>query len=460
MYPVTKEKTMHGIPYNCILCTFKSYTFGVLWSHSKVFHRGLKVQRAGRSFTPKPCNYPKNRMRGITQDQPYQSTTHHNLDCSYCKHKSTSRRNLQQHIISCHTNIRHFKCQLCRKSFSSKYRLQNHTKTHFIAKKFKCQFCSYTATQIGRVNAHLKEVHAELKRFQCKSCRARFKRSDHLQSHILRVHSTKTFTCKLCSKTYSSKRTLMTHTTVHTATAVPAKCKMCSQTYSSQEVLKRHVKTMHGNGKGFKCKICGLKLAAIHSLFSHMKRNHCSKKSIFECTMCTKVYTRIVALRYHVKMVHINNENPERTYQCSLCSASFFTKARLTNHYRVHDVKRLRCGLCSAVFKDRSALQAHLFTHNRTKRYQCPFCPLKWRFLSDLKCHLKSHENNKNVKCLHESCEKSFTTKSLMLIHWRDIHLKARRQKCGICGLICNNPGSLHVSFFSAIQNINDTTMA
>ncbi len=436
---------MSGILYRCTHCTFKSYTQGVLRAHCKVFHHGLKLKRSGRFLIAKPCNNSKHRTKRAEQGQSIENTIQSNSECPYCRHKSTTRWNLKQHIVSCHINIRQLKCQRCRKSFSSKYKLKRHMATHSSVRKFKCNFCSFTATRKGRVNSHIKEMHAEFKQFRCNLCEARFKRNSHLQNHMSSVHSSKTLSCKICDKRLSSMDTLVAHMKIHQEKAVPAKCEICHRMYGSQRKLKRHVETMHGNRNTFNCKICGLKFTAIGTLSGHMKRKHYKKELTFKCTMCPKVYTNIGPLKHHIKTVH-NDGKPDSSYQCSQCSASFISKHLLQRHYPVHGMKRFKCGFCNAVFRLRSTLTAHMFTHKKTKQYQCSVCLLKCRHTSDLKMHLKTHTNDRTVKCKHESCDRLFTEKRNMMSHWREVHLKLKQQKCTICEKICSNGGSLQVS--------------
>ncbi len=446
---------MAGVPYKCTHCTFKSYNIGVLRAHGKLFHYGLKFQKSSGLFSSKnDSNRCRKRYKPSIQakQESTTSTFKDKFTCSYCKFTSTIRYNLRQHIISCHTNIRLFKCQRCKQSFSSKYKLQLHMASHSIAKNFKCHLCSYRTSRARNLVSHVTHVHTTFKSFECNLCGAKFKRTSHLIIHKSSVHSSKTFTCKICFKTCSSKFSLVNHIRFsHENNRVPKTCLICHQTYDSLKRLQLHTKRMHDEKNKYKCKICDLQLANRANLSIHMKRKHGDKKS-FKCAVCDKVYLSRAGLKLHMKTAH---EKPEKSYHCNLCSASFVTQQLLTNHYRAHNVKTFKCSLCNETFRERSALRVHLFTHRKTDRYQCSVCSKKCRDTGELKLHLQTHTKlDKNVKCKLGSCNKVFTTERLMMNHWREVHLRLYRQKCSICGKVCSNAGALQVSI-RTVQSIS-----
>ncbi len=431
---------MPGVSYNCTHCTFNSYTLGVLKAHGKLFHKGLKIKKAGKLLTQKTYTSSKRCTKRAKWDQLTKRTCKSNLDCPHCRYRSTTSWNLKQHIISSHTDTRLFKCQRCKKSFSSKYQLQHHMISHSFTRMIKCPLCTYSASRPGRLRLHVREVHTGFKTFQCNLCKARFKRVAHLQSHKSSVHSSETFTCPICCKRLSSRDSLERHIKIHKEKAAPVKCEICHKIYGTIQRLRLHTKRMHGHGnrKTLDCKICGLLFEGNANLSAHLRRVHSKKTSAVACPFCPKVTNH-------------NNETPEKSYRCSQCSASFITQGHLTRHQRGHGMKTFKCSLCSAMFRNRSALRIHLFTHNKTARYSCSVCAKKCRNTSELKMHFKTHtKQEEKMKCKHGSCDKLFTDKRNMLHHWRKEHLRLYRQKCSICGRICNNSRSLQVSLKTA----------
>ncbi len=172
-------------PYRCKLCTFKSYTTGILRAHCKVFHHGLKVI-TNTKFPSRPGNI-KNAK---------QTSSMRRFDCPYCKYKCAKQGNLKQHIISSHFTAKKIKCRRCGKDFSSIYKLRCHIASHGV-KQFKCEFCSYTAALVTTLNQHIREVHQGFKRFRCNLCNTQFMRASHLQQHRETVHSSETFKCTI-----------------------------------------------------------------------------------------------------------------------------------------------------------------------------------------------------------------------------------------------------------------------
>ena len=298
--------TMLGAGYRCTLCTFRSYTFGTLQAHCKLFHHELNLSKQQHhSKLHNPKNHPK---EGYLLSK---GRRHGAFKCPYCKHTSKQRGNLRTHIISCHTNNpRRFKCHKCASRSPSICRLKHHLMSHFV-RKFKCRFCSYTATISATIYKHTREVHIGLTKFQCYLCQARFKRPSHLQRHI-KSHSSAPVSCKICNKEYLSKETLNQHMRTHSNKVLSANCTICHKSFTGKQNLQSHIMLQHtfrADIKRWGCVICKLSFRNNSTLTSHMQQKHSEwskKKQKFKCQTCSTVYLSKVGLIYHINRKHTN----------------------------------------------------------------------------------------------------------------------------------------------------------
>ena len=81
----------------------------------------------------------------------------------------------------------------------------------------------------------------------------------------------KTFRCKICLKTFSSKFTLSRHFKVHDIRKKRHKCSSCASSYASKESLKNHERT---HNVRYTCLFCNKLYSCKPSYERHMLQNH------------------------------------------------------------------------------------------------------------------------------------------------------------------------------------------
>jgi len=88
----------------------------------------------------------------------------------------------------------------------------------------------------------------------------------------------KKFSCEHCEKTYSLKKSLLNHMTIHTGVKNHS-CNHCSKKFSRKDILLQHLKT-HTGEKNHLCAECGKGFTQRNSLQDHMTIHTRTKKKI------------------------------------------------------------------------------------------------------------------------------------------------------------------------------------
>ena len=189
-----------------------------------------------------------------------------NLTCSVCLLEFKNKFARKQHEAVIHRQeVQKFKCDLCTKSYASKFSLDYHAKSHEgPTEKPACELCGKTFTTFGSLSCHKKIVHKtdaltpEI--FSCRRCEMQYSLKSHLNRHVREQHCdrrlnidfhegvdlVKMHECDQCDQKFKRKENLNRHqTTSHSENKNTYDCVHCGSTFSRQDSLKRHVKSKH-----------------------------------------------------------------------------------------------------------------------------------------------------------------------------------------------------------------------
>ena len=109
-----------------------------------------------------------------------------------------------------------FKCEICNKCFTQKYRLENHiSNLHEVKNGFKCDLCDKTFKNSHYKKKHVLVVHEKIKMYKCDLCEQSFGRNYVLAQHKRLKHENsntkKIFECGQCDKTSTTLGNLNVH---------------------------------------------------------------------------------------------------------------------------------------------------------------------------------------------------------------------------------------------------------
>ena len=377
--------------------------------------------------------------------------------CMICSYEDVDKDRCYDHIKS-HEKYTKQACFFCNIDPLPDHELKLHMKEHVEEEKsieieegreIICPVCDALIPSEGDLMVHMSDHKLdEGETFSCKRCSYKCKKNYSLTTHILYKHSVgKIFRCIECHFEIDDRDIFVNHMRIHWG-RIP--CKLCNKSLKCKESVNHHMKTMHSDqpkekvncvicgkilnksclkahlqlherqnqGHVYQCSECNFTTYNERNLDNHFRCKHMER--LFKCKMCTKTFSKRLALLHHVKGSHsepvtckicnktlksdiylkqhmLLHKDDSEKYKCSQCDYMSISKNRVEIHFKKHlSIYEFCCKQCDFKSKHSSSLRKHIIAkHTNDKPYICEVCNAQFSFFTNLKRHLQTHEEKK-----------------------------------------------------------------
>ncbi|KAM6910286.1 zinc finger protein 407 [Xenentodon cancila] len=268
-------------------------------SNSMAFLAHIRTHTGSKPFMCKICNFATAQL-GDARNHVKRHLGMREYKCDICGWAFVMKKHLSTHLLGKHgvgqRKERKFECQLCDRSFSEKWALNNHMKLHSGEKPYKCAWpsCHYAFLNLSAMK-------------------------DHYRTHT----GEKSYLCDLCGFAGGTRHALTKHRRQHTGER-PFKCKLCNFASTTQSHLSRH-KRVHTGEKPYRCPWCDYRSNCAENIRKHIL--HTGKHEgvkMYNCPKCNYATNSPMEFRNHLKENHSDIENPDLAYlHAGIVSKSF-----------------------------------------------------------------------------------------------------------------------------------------
>ena len=261
------------------------------------------------------------------------------------------------------------------------------------------------------------------------------------------------FRCPHCpDKVYKFKSGLKSHLRSHSEDDSPDytySCRICQYGTFFKMTYEHHFVDVHQGENPYKCVYCEATFVTEMSRQEHVQMYHPemdSSSSVFNCTMCSRVYYSQNQYENHMRKSHkIGN------FECPTCTQTFTSASGLKSHVEnIHKLQpgeksKFQCEKCSKMLSSKSALHKHMLIHSQENPFVCkePGCTYATKTRYKLLMHDKRiHKGEVEKPFFCETCLKRFPSTQKLREHTR-IHTGERPFKCHVCEYTCALRGNL-----------------
>ena len=139
---------------------------------------------------------------------------------------------------STNNNVKQWECEICKKSFTTKYFLKKHHRLHTGETPYECQLCGKAFAFQQSFHKHML-YHTDEKPYSCGQCGRAFKELSTLQNHE-RIHSgERPFACETCGKSFRQRVSYLVHRRIHTG-VMPYSCDACGKNFRYKVTQRTH----------------------------------------------------------------------------------------------------------------------------------------------------------------------------------------------------------------------------
>ncbi|RUS73871.1 hypothetical protein EGW08_018373, partial [Elysia chlorotica] len=426
-----QEKHFSEESYSCCVCKSYFKTSSCLKTH------------LGRHFNKQKRETIANEKASIAFQRPIKKPKEtENYPCKHCgeKFQSISARNHHKKVPP--LNLQCPKCPTILKSQASMivHNFQVHEQ-HLLVKTVKgdvsrtnrslycCPLCSKPIVDLKK---HISSSHVDEMTYQCCVCGKKFSSSATLQKHCddHALGKRGTFQCSKCPMVTHSHSDFFKHAATHRS-----QCEFCKIEFGHPHLLWPHYMSQHAD-ELYTCEQCGKKIATKTQLATHMRYHRF--QHIEPCPKCG------IMIRGNLKK-HLYRKHPEKpdteenvdgqtstsasnNHRCFKCFEWFPTRQSLIQHRQSHNRKSIPCPTCNKTFSTKTILTTHIDrVHLKISSYICDICGKKATSSYNLKVHKRIHSSTKLFTC--DVCDQGFNYKASLQGHMRSKHGSATVEK-------------------------------
>jgi KRAB domain-containing zinc finger protein len=415
--------------------------FKQLVAHMRAHHPKSQVGEDGWEFmclacdkddTDRTFNDITKLRKHVTNDHP---TLYAPFRCSCCRFGTLYKIWLQNHKISVHGTLAHFRCDQCPTKFFTLQERDNHMAREHMMNNFdrQCRICNKVLHKTSLAQ-HMRKRHKVDHIDQSNDNPNLFKTKPHKPEGVMMTNDKNplVYACSSCPdfKPTNFLQKIDAHYRYnHACNESSVQCGLCKDKFDAISKLKKHLKENHFTEfQHRRCELCNFGTDVMGKLRAHKMADH-PEIPHYGCNECCAVYYTQEELTSHGKVNHKPVQN--YTDECQFCFKKFSNTKNLSRHLRkVHGLGH-RCDLCGVNFTHRSQLTDHMIVHQLNSE--------QGQDGDDYKDELNQlKDDGEYVEC-HFGCGFGTTVKGELYKHFALEHRGQKRFKCDLCGLACNN---------------------
>ena len=216
------HRRIHRKKFSCELCDKKFARKTELARHINVHENGIKRKR--RRVRPQQTKLKPTEKKEMEEEK----TEYYK--CEICTYIGFKKENLKDHMKRKHRND--FTCDVCGKKFGLNKDLGRHKKQVHCEAKHYCEKCNRVYKSKRRLDHHLKTHEADYVKpsFDCEICEKSFTTKYVLAAHIKSEHlgMKRIYQCPLCGRSFTQRNSYLMHANVH-AGIKPYVCDKCGK---------------------------------------------------------------------------------------------------------------------------------------------------------------------------------------------------------------------------------------